>query len=208
MLSYCFCDGPRSNRPEATPKTGLTGKLEQPHGLIHWDNENRGGRAMQFTLTREQYDRDICRQLGEFLTPEGVTEMAAIQYPKDTKLVSWELYYRGVEPDDLPDRQWSEDDADAMVLALEGAECYTPEALTAIGFGLSLVEFRRQKAEKATSPGGDVAALVPLHHDHDYNCTPPGLLTFAQAKQIAAALASGRDAGQVDAYKWWESGQR
>ena len=49
---------------------------------------------------------------------------------------------------------------------------------------------------------------MPIHRDHDYSCFPPELLTFAQAKKIAAALARGRDAGQVDAYKWWESGRR
>ncbi len=49
---------------------------------------------------------------------------------------------------------------------------------------------------------------VPLHRDHDYSCSPPGLLTFAQAKEIAAALASGRDAGQVGAYEWWDAGRR
>jgi hypothetical protein len=47
---------------------------------------------------------------------------------------------------------------------------------------------------------------VPLHRDHDYSCSPPGVLTFEPAKEVAAQLAKERDGGQVGAYAWWESG--
>jgi hypothetical protein len=61
-------------------------------------------------------------------------------------------------------------------------------------------------AREGEEVGTVIIYSVPLHRDHDYHCSPPKALTFEQAKEVAGALASGRDAGQVDAYEWWESG--
>ena len=60
-------------------------------------------------------------------------------------------------------------------------------------------------AKEGAEVGTAMIYNVPLHREHDYSCSPPELLSFAQAKETAAALASGRDAGQVGIYEWWES---
>ena len=63
-------------------------------------------------------------------------------------------------------------------------------------------------AKEGEKVGTALIYNAPLHREHDYSCSPPELLTFAQAKEIAAALASGRDAGQFGIYEWWESRRR
>jgi hypothetical protein len=66
--------------------------------------------------------------------------------------------------------------------------------------------FKITLAKEGKPVGSVIIYHAPLQHDHDYICSPPGALTFDQVKQMAAALAKGRDAGQFDGYKWWESG--
>ena len=68
--------------------------------------------------------------------------------------------------------------------------------------------FRITLAKEGEEVGSAIIYNAPLHYEHDYTCSPPGVLTFVEAKQVAAALASGRDAGQIGVYKWWESDWR
>lgn len=62
----------------------------------------------------------------------------------------------------------------------------------------------------STESNDDVGFVVfyaaPVHHEHHYNCFPPGLLTFEQAQDIAQRLARGKDSGQMGIYRWVETG--
>ena len=60
-------------------------------------------------------------------------------------------------------------------------------------------------AREGKEVGSAIFYAAPVHHDHDYSCSPSGLLTFLQAKCIAEHLAEGKDDGWVGIYEWWES---
>jgi hypothetical protein len=58
--------------------------------------------------------------------------------------------------------------------------------------------------------GKDVGFAVfyaaPIHQEQHFNCSPPRVLSFEQAKQIAAQLAKGKESGRVGIYQWTETG--
>jgi hypothetical protein len=53
--------------------------------------------------------------------------------------------------------------------------------------------------------GSAVFYAIPLNREHDFRCSPEGLITFLQAKRIAYHLATGRDDGQIGDYEFWVS---
>jgi hypothetical protein len=57
-------------------------------------------------------------------------------------------------------------------------------------------------AAQGKDAGFAIVYAIPLYHDNDYHCFPPGLLAFEQAQHIARQLAKGKHAGQVGIYEW------
>jgi hypothetical protein len=62
-------------------------------------------------------------------------------------------------------------------------------------------------AKEGKEVGTAIVYGLPLRHLHDFHGAPKGLLTFEQAKQVAAELAEGRDAGRIGVYEWWRSAE-
>lgn len=119
---------------------------------------------MRTTLNREQYDAEIRQSLlAAFPDREKALEVFGQQYPKPAVHAEWELRWRGVEPGgDLPDRDFSAEEIDGMVVALEAAGCLTREARSALTAGMSLAEFRRRFGDADLSPPVRRGAACPL----------------------------------------------